>query len=180
MLYPMTIAILAAVLSAVNLLLTIGVIRRLKEHSSLLADGTAATPEMPRPGTPIAEFEAQTVDGRAVTLGSLRDGCMVAFFSPGCEACEDVLPALSGHLRATGASPESAVVVIAAELQEALPMVHAFEGTACVIVEPPPRRELRKAFGITAFPTVVTISGGAIGSLVDPFRLDSRHVAAVG
>ncbi|MFH9688845.1 redoxin domain-containing protein [Streptomyces sp. NPDC017413] len=96
---PLAAAVLAVgALAMVDLVLTVGVVRRLREHSELLRQASAPAAAMPggmsgiaSVGTPVPSFTAGPSDS-PVTDRDLTDGTLVAFFSPTCEPCRDKLP----------------------------------------------------------------------------------------
>ncbi|MGC4957474.1 hypothetical protein ACLQ2P_30075 [Actinomadura citrea] len=99
--------VLLGVLCLLNLLLTVGILRRMREdalRSAGHADGLFAL----EPGAPVGEFAAVTIDGDPVTHRDLTG--MVGFFSADCEACHDLLPSFAGRARDLGREHVLAVV----------------------------------------------------------------------
>jgi thiol-disulfide isomerase/thioredoxin len=91
-----SVAVVAAI-TILNLLLTLGVARRLREHAARLAelpaDGLGPPPDlMLAAGTRPAEFHAETVDGGEVSLASLATPALLGFFSPDCPPCREWIP----------------------------------------------------------------------------------------
>ncbi|WP_163569600.1 TlpA family protein disulfide reductase [Fodinicola feengrottensis] len=96
-------AVVAAVavvgaLSVVNLLLCIGIVRRLREHTEILNTqlGDSGQNRRPAPmyatGQRIAEFTATTVDGADLSRALMTGTTMVGFFTPGCSPCKERMP----------------------------------------------------------------------------------------
>ncbi|MEU4174567.1 redoxin domain-containing protein [Streptomyces sp. NPDC026589] len=114
---PLAAAVLAVgALALVDLVLTVGVVRRLREHSDLLRQASAPAAAMPggmsgiaSVGTPVPSFTAGPSDS-PVTDRDLTDGTLVAFFSPTCEPCRDKLP---GFVARYADRPEEARQVLA-------------------------------------------------------------------
>ncbi|MFJ9113324.1 redoxin domain-containing protein [Streptomyces sp. NPDC102283] len=114
---PLAAAVLAVgALAMVDLVLTVGVVRRLREHSDLLRQVSAPAAAMPggmsgiaSVGTPVPSFTAGPSDS-PVTDRDLTDGTLVAFFSPTCEPCRDKLP---GFVARYADRPEEARQVLA-------------------------------------------------------------------
>ncbi|WP_328338975.1 TlpA family protein disulfide reductase [Micromonospora sp. NBC_00421] len=84
---------IVGVLVAVNLLLCLGIVRRVREHATRLA----ALPELPADGmlpvgAPVGSFTAHAVDGTPVTRESLPDGGLCVFLAADCPPCRDELP----------------------------------------------------------------------------------------
>lgn len=92
--------VFAVVLCVLDLLLTLGVIRRLREHTSRLDNlGVAgyATNALPMVGEKVGEFTVTTIDGRSVSRDSLMRETLVGFFSPACGSCKEKLPDFADH-----------------------------------------------------------------------------------
>ncbi|MEU2584781.1 hypothetical protein ABZ612_17850 [Streptomyces avermitilis] len=108
----LTVAVLLlALLGVLNLALTFGVVRRLRERP-----GSAVGEEWDRPsqlavGDPVGAFSAVDVDGLPFAHDDLTDGLMVVFVSPGCPACEETLPHVLERARGYGRERVLAVVV---------------------------------------------------------------------
>jgi len=88
MYFVITAVLLVGALCALNLVLTLGVIKRLREHTDLLAAGSNA-PTIGI-GQEVGEFSARTVDGETVSPDLLSGETVVAFLLP-------ELPALPGE-----------------------------------------------------------------------------------
>ena len=82
--------------AVLNLLLTVGVIRRLRQHterlSHLSAPGGAPEPVMLEAGAQVGEFAATTTDGEPVSRDLLSGQTLVGVFAPSCSACREQLP----------------------------------------------------------------------------------------
>lgn len=99
--------VLLGVLCLLNLLLTIGILRRMRAdalRSTGRDDGLFAL----RPGDPVGEFAAVTSDGDPVTHHDVTG--VVGFFSTDCEACHDLLPSFVERARDLGRENVLAVV----------------------------------------------------------------------
>lgn len=102
-------------LCLLDLLLMFGVIRRLREHSGLLARVSGQGDPMPpvtglAGGDSPAVFSATTTTGALVTETSpLR---IAAFFSSSCPACPDKVPGFTGKLTSYGISRDAVLAVV--------------------------------------------------------------------
>jgi len=107
--------VLVGVLCVLDLLLTLGVIRRLREHTTHL-EGLLRAPRhgdgLPEIGNPVGEFTTTTVDGESVSQASLTGDTLVAFFSPGCEPCEAKLPDFLAYARNIPGGPRQVWAVV--------------------------------------------------------------------
>jgi thiol-disulfide isomerase/thioredoxin len=104
--------VLVGLLCVVNLVLTYGVIRRLRERTA----GTGGKgPEVPRSvlgaGATVGPFSTTDTEGGRLTRDDLSEGQLVTFVSPGCPACEELLPLVAERAREYGPGRVLAVVV---------------------------------------------------------------------
>lgn len=169
--------IIVGLLCLLDLLLTLGTIRRLREHTMIigrirpggypvvmgvtaLADGASPQP-----------FTAVTTDGVDVTGPAGLS--VVGFFSTTCPACPERAPAFTDYLRSyrPGTRDESLVVVIG-ETDDPPSYLAALAEVAhvCTEAEGGP---ISLAFGLQAFPAffVLDAGGNMLTSSYDPAEL---------
>lgn len=138
--------VLVGLLGIVNLLLSFGVIRRLRQHSEQLAHQAADA----APSGPLMLGRGQSVP----PVDGYTGQTLVGFFSPTCTACHERLPSFLASARElTG--PSTVLAVIAgsgdpAELEAALSPV------ARVVTEPADG-PLSTAFEVRGFPSFLLI-----------------------
>ncbi|WP_439679703.1 peroxiredoxin family protein [Embleya sp. MST-111070] len=112
--YLVAAVVLLALITAVNLLLTLGVIRRLREPSSP-AHGGHAPSDPPEHGLPLGAqpevFTATTTEGEQVSDSDVYG--MVGFFSAQCEPCHTLAPRFAEQARVMGR--ERVIAVIAGD-----------------------------------------------------------------
>ncbi|GLF99550.1 thioredoxin domain-containing protein [Streptomyces yaizuensis] len=191
---PLAVAVLAVgALAMVNLVLVVGVVRRLREHSELLARTPGPAAGLPEgmtgvapAGTPVPAFTTGPADS-PVTDRDLADGTLVAFFSPTCGPCRDKLP---GFVARYADRPEEARHVLAVVVHESGdpgdPDTTGTTGTtgttdtadtadgsmaaalAAVVptVQEPYDGPVTEAFAVKAFPSCVRVGHGPDGGLV--------------
>jgi thiol-disulfide isomerase/thioredoxin len=164
--YLIAAVVIVGVLCVLNLLLTYGVIRRLREHGELLAKGGPAVPDlMARPGAVVGPFAATTVDGDELVADDLGPGTLVGFFSPSCPACVHQLPEFVDAAAAHPGGRDGVLAVVGGH-EEAAEQVAALSSGARVVVAAP-GAEIEKAFEVKGYPAfamlgedrVVTASG---------------------
>lgn len=168
--YVVAALVLVGVLGLLNLVLTFGVIRRLRAQGDLLAasgvlGGAAVIPA----GTPVGPFSAVTVDGAALTADSLTGETVVGFFSPNCGPCEEAMPSFEEYARRApdgrrqvvavvvpppGEGPDGAATgALAARLAPvARVVVHAGDGPMVT------------AFGVDGYPTLAIVENGTVAA----------------
>lgn len=151
-------------LCVLNLVLTYGVIRRLSPR----ADGAdSRSPAVPRQvlaaGVTVGSFTARDTEGGALTQDDLSEGQLVTFMSPGCPACEELLPLVAERAGGHGPGRVLAVVVRDAGKDDSGDGVRAYlERLAPVarVVTCDFGDELTNAFALAGVPAYVEMGGG--------------------
>ncbi|MCP2337828.1 peroxiredoxin family protein [Actinomadura rupiterrae] len=89
-------------LSLLNLLLTVGILRRMRADAAAGVRTSAAPDDLfaLSPGSPVGEFSAVTTDGDPVTRETAAG--VVAFFSANCDGCHVLLPSFIERARTLG------------------------------------------------------------------------------
>jgi len=151
---------LVGALCALDLLLTFGVIRRLRQHTQLLAIQRSVLPDdaLAPVGT--------DVSGSGLDL---ERETLVGFVAPGCGPCEEQLPAFVAAARGR----DRVVAVVSGPADRAEAVVAQLREVAEVIVEESADGVLQKVFGARAFPSyclvkhnVVAATAGRVADLV--------------
>ncbi|NUW30420.1 hypothetical protein HTZ77_03120 [Nonomuraea sp. SMC257] len=169
--------ILFVALGIVNLLLTFGVVRRLREHTRVLerlvrAGGTHAPPEftdLPRAGDAVGAFTATTVDGEPVSPERLPGRTVAVFLAPECGSCRDKVPAIAAW--AGDRDREQVLVVLDGQVTDPADMVRALGPVARVVVEKE-GTPVADAFHVRSFPAFCVVERGRMTEVgVDFSRL---------
>jgi hypothetical protein len=151
------------VLCLFDLLLTLGVVKRLRDHENRLAKPTgyeamgnlaSSLVQGSRPGA----FDVRTTEGDLLTLDGMIDGAVVAFMSPHCKPCVSKLPAFIEHTSALPDGKLRVTVVLTGEEAEATPMAAQLEQVARVVIEPFDG-PMTTAFAVTALPVIFVLTG---------------------
>jgi thiol-disulfide isomerase/thioredoxin len=158
---PIAITVMALVgsLCALDLILTYGVIRRLREHTKLLSElrgaggGAPALPE----GSVVGDFTTSSVDAELVGPAALPGETLVGFFSPGCGPCVAMLPRFVEYARAVPGGRDRVLGVVVGESGEADEFVHDLREVARVVVETH-EGPVSTAFQVRAYPTVLKVA----------------------
>ncbi|MEV6520421.1 TlpA disulfide reductase family protein [Longispora sp. NPDC051575] len=152
--------ILVGLLTALNLFLTFGVIRRLREHTRTLEQvaGGHQGDIMLAAGTAIGAFAATTTTGTTVTDATLNGPTLVGFFSPTCEPCKERLPqfleyarSFDGRVLAVAVGPDADVADLLTSLRP----------VADVVVETDDG-PVNKAFGVSGYPALCLVDDGVV------------------
>ncbi|WP_086821704.1 TlpA disulfide reductase family protein [Allokutzneria sp. NRRL B-24872] len=180
----MTVVIIAVtvlgVLVLVDLVLTLGVVKRLRTHAALIEQALSARdplpPIMAPRGATVAPFEARTVDGKTFSLNDLADPTLVGFFSADCPACGENLPAFLDRARALGR--DRVLAVTHGTTDEVSDLVAKLSAVASVVTEAPDG-PLGRAFAVRGVPALclveptgtVVASGSEMAALPTPADL---------
>ncbi|MEV4747623.1 hypothetical protein AB0K21_14715 [Streptosporangium sp. NPDC049248] len=150
MVFLVALIVLTFALALLNLLLTYGIIRRLNLSHPALADVKPLLPD-----EDIGDFETATTRGKSLSGAQLRGTTTVGFFTPGCQPCEEKLPAFVEFAQVNIGN--ALAVIVANSSAEADPMVARTEKFADVVVEPY-GGPVCSAFAITGTPVVMTLN----------------------
>ena len=168
--YVMTAFTLVTILCVLNLVLALGIIRRLRHHSELLKPSGSGSEHASVPDIPIlpagqrpAPFEVTTYDGATLTLDDLAGEALLGFFSPGCQSCRDRVPEfLARHLQRP-ADTGPAVAVITGHDQDSDDMAASL-AEHVIVVRQAPGGPLLNAFQVAGYPMVLLL--GRDGAVV--------------
>ncbi|SMD26905.1 TlpA disulfide reductase family protein [Kibdelosporangium aridum] len=158
----MTVVIIAVtvlgVLVLVDLVLTLGVVKRLRTHAALIEQALSTTDPMPPimapRGAKVAPFEARTVDGKTVSLSDLLDPTLVGFFSTDCPACGENLPAFLDRARVLG---RDRVLAVAHGATDEVADLVAKLGAVARVVTEAPDGPLGRAFSVRGVPALCLV-----------------------
>ena len=169
---------LVGLLCLADLLLTFGVIRRLREHTEQLAGlrgQDAPTSGLPYGATPepftALTASAERLDGPA----GLR---VVAFFAAGCSACPERVPAFLDYLRVNEVTQDAVLVVISSSQPEPVSYQERLAEVAPICVEPHDGK-VSAAFSVRAFPSffVLDAAGSVTAFSHEPAALPALAAA---
>ncbi|WP_180903771.1 TlpA family protein disulfide reductase [Nonomuraea indica] len=159
---------LIGVLCLVLLLLTLAVVRRLREHTKLIdalyeavGAGLAGAGHGAAAGLAVGEaagdFDATTVDGDRVSRDLLPEGAVVAFLSPDCPGCHEQLPELVSW--AADRDRSRVLAVVDGRSGDPAQLVTALSPVARVVVDDA-SAQVAEAFKVQAFPTFLQVGAG--------------------
>jgi thiol-disulfide isomerase/thioredoxin len=135
--YLVAAVVLVATVAVVDLLLTIVVIRRLRDHSNALTALRESSPGFGlEPGDLIPEFKARDLDERLVSRDTLAGReALLGFFSTTCEACEEQLPEFVRFAGSLTADEAEVVAVVSGASEEGTNLVEVLRRSLPVILE---------------------------------------------
>ncbi|GIG91315.1 TlpA family protein disulfide reductase [Plantactinospora endophytica] len=156
MAYLATAVTFGCALGLVNLVIVLGVVRRLRELHELLAGGVPALPRfepnMLAAGATVGDFSASTGDGAPVARADLTGSTLVGFLTLGCPACLESLPWFVARAEGTAGGRDGVLAVLAGVGAEHSEMYGRLAAVARVVVEPE-LGPVAKAFGLTSYPS---------------------------
>ena len=154
-----------AVATAFHLLITYGLVRRLRAHTDLLAVLTAGASRLLPAGTPIPAFTAETTGGDTITQASLWHPAAVALLAVDCPHCRTNLPDFIAYAHGGGYAPAQILAVVTSgehtDPAARDTMVGALTPHAAVVCEPSQGGTITTALSIQAFPTFYLTSADA-------------------
>ena len=159
--------VLVAALAVVNLLLSFGVIRRLREHTELLArhghGAHAGAAVMTESGGAVGRFLAVTVDDEPVSSDQLAGTTLVGFFTPSCKPCAERVPQFVEYASSHAGGRGHVLAVVAADEgeQAAAPLVAQLASVARVVREAE-HGPVQDAFAVRGFPALGLIVDGVV------------------
>ncbi|MFE7756766.1 TlpA disulfide reductase family protein [Streptomyces sp. NPDC057418] len=173
--------VLVGLLCTLDLILTLGVIKRLREHGEQLAARTeGAAPPALGVGEEVGRFTSVTVEGERVDRELLDDETLVAFFSPNCTPCREKLPAFLAHARERSGGRRRVLAVVAGNAEGGERFVEAL-GPVALVVREDYDGPVGAAFKAQAYPTLLLVAPDAAGRLVvtaDQVRLNPLPLTA--
>jgi thiol-disulfide isomerase/thioredoxin len=164
--------VVVGLLGMFNLVLSFGLVRRLREHSGLLARVTAGPGSaglVAEVGTRVAPFRVTAVDGALVDRDVLAGPTLVGFFAPGCGPCGELLPRFVAAARAMPGGRAAVVAVVVEDGSPAGYLVDPLAEVASVVLEER-GGVLGTAFGVDSYPVTCVVD--AVG-VVTSTRLPS-------
>lgn len=165
---------LTAALCLVNLLLTFGVVRRLREHGQMLSE-PRTPPEVTGllPGESPGAFTAVSAAGKQ--LSDATGVRIAAFFSTTCSVCPERVEPFISYVSAHGLGREDVLAVIVGNGQPDGPTTYADQlaPVATVCTEPGEGGGVSTAFKVIGFPAFCLLDGGGLltASGYDPAML---------
>jgi hypothetical protein len=150
------VVVVLSIVTGLNLLLTFGVIRRLRLHSEVLRTGGSGAVSdadimLPVGARPAPFAPATTTAGEPLAHDDLR-GVLVGFFSHDCDGCRRQLPEFVTLVGSLG--PERVVaVVVDGDANANRAILAALEPVARVVTEAH-GGPLQRAFAVQGFPAM--------------------------
>lgn len=160
--YVVAAVVIVGLVSTVNLLLTYGVVRRLRAHGTQLAvlGAGANASRMAAKGSVVGRFSALDTTSAAHSRATFTELTLVGFFAPGCAPCEALVPHFESAARRWGESSRPVLAVVASGPEEdtyarrLAPVARVITGQHADTVA--------AAFEVRAFPVVCLVDDGGV------------------
>lgn len=175
--FLIALVVLVGAVAVLNLLLTVGVIRRLRQHTEKLTnlpvpDGTAPS-VMPGAGEQVDDFTATTDDGQPVSRDLLSGQTLIGVLSPSCSACEERLPEFLVRAKEFPGGRGQVLAVLAGEREETAEYRERLAPVARLVIEPLLDGPVAAALKVQGYPAfaVLDSTGTVVASGHDPHQL---------
>ncbi len=161
MAFVIVLTILFGALSSFNIILTMGIVRRLREMNAKERTVTAPKGDMPSvmrtEGEQVEAFEGVTVRNEPVSEQFLSVGpVLTGVFAYGCSSCHERIPEFISLIKSQGFDRDRVLVILVgkhADFTEELPLL---DPIATVIVEGR-QGPVARALGVKAYPALAVI-----------------------
>jgi len=157
MLYLTAAVVVIGGVCAVNLLLTMAVVRRLRHHAERLAN-VPMQPPLIQPGTALPEFSAVSSTGAPVKKDFFVGNTLVGMFSTACTACRERLPEFVSLAAGFGGRT---LAVVSGDLEQASEFAAGLDPATTVVIEDR-SGQVNKAFGVKAVPSFYIVDENAV------------------
>lgn len=164
--FAVVLAGLAVALCVSNLLLTLGVIRRLRRYGGPLPP-PSGPPRGPRPMRPagerIAAFHARTVRGEPISEEFFAGGTtLVGAFTEGCSACAERLPQFLRFAEVFPGGRERVLALLVGAAEDVAEERRLLEPVATVVVEESHGGPAGQALGVHGYPALAIVDPGGV------------------
>lgn len=155
---------LVGALCLLNLLLALGIIRRLREHTAQLAiraQGHGPGKVMLPAGASVGDFAVTTTDGEPLSAELLSGTTLIGFFAHGCDPCHELMPQFITYAAGFAGGRNQVLAVVIGEATDATEMLDALAPVARTVREDP-QGPVAKAFGVSAYPALALLDGRVV------------------
>lgn len=168
--------VIFGVLTTLNLILTLGVLKKLREQGEQLAHA-GGKEHQPDPiverGEVVDDFATTSLDGAAVTRAGATGLRLVAFVSPMCDMCAAQIPNLLDRAAHMPGGRDNVLITVVGKGDDVTEYAQQFRPLAQVVVEPG-SGAVNRAFRLDRFPAygLIDAEGRVVTSSDHIDRLD--------
>jgi hypothetical protein len=162
----LSVVVLLGLVGALNLFLTVGVIRRLREHTELISNRSTGKLKGPQvmlaDGESAAPFQGVTTDGELITQASLSgQSQLVGIFAQGCTSCEERRPDFVAYAQTFPGGRSNVLAVLVGEPGELTEMRAMLAPVARLILQDRPGGPVTSALGVKGYPAFAVFNPDA-------------------
>jgi thiol-disulfide isomerase/thioredoxin len=159
---------IVGVLSVINLVVSYGVVRRLREHEQRFAEGFGGGQpgNLVLPvGEKVAGFTAADLAGDPVSLATLEGPTLVGFFSASCEPCCEVIPGFIATAAEWPGGARGVLAVVTDDSGSSYEDYLASLGKVATVVGAGEAEPVSTAFGLKGVPGICVVeSDGTVSA----------------
>ncbi|MET7875933.1 peroxiredoxin family protein [Micromonospora profundi] len=144
-----------SVISLFNLVLGMGIIRRLREHTEILS-GSGSKEGLTQPEHRIDDIAVATLGGGTFARDTLAGSTLVAFFMPGCAGCKIALPEFISEVGQGRYAGHRVIGVVNGSGEEADALRDQLAALVDTVV-PTATRDVIKAFDSSVYPAFYVV-----------------------
>lgn len=163
MAYLTAAVVLVGTIGMFNLLLAFGIIRRLREHTRLLASSPSEGSglQVVGIGSPLGPFVTSTLDGSAISTDDVTGSALVGFFSPDCGPCHAMIPRFVASAREMSGAERPVAVIVNDGHAVPHDMIESLRPVARVVVEER-GGPMTSAFAVHGFPAICRVDDSGV------------------
>jgi thiol-disulfide isomerase/thioredoxin len=182
--FTVALVVLVGLLTVLNLALTVGVIRRLREHTERLSNRPARSsgPKViAQPGEHAKPFAAVTVDAEQVSEAELVGApTLIGAFAYGCTSCEERRPAFVELAKKFPGGRDRVLAVLVGGEDDLTAERAMLEPVARLVLQAEPGTGMTAALGVKGYPAfaVFGADGTVLSSATDVADLDELPAMA--
>lgn len=164
--FLVALVVLVGAVAVLNLLLTVGVIRRLRQHSERLSTMSAIDGPLGElvldAGERVGEFAGSTTDGEPVSRELLSGQTLVGVFSPDCGACNEQLPKFVARAARFTGGRGQVLAVLTGDAERVEPYRQQLAPVARVVIEAPMEGPIASALKVRGWPAYAVLDGAGM------------------
>jgi hypothetical protein len=152
--------VVVGVIGILNMVLTFGLVSRIRLLQEVVQEGVFRDPDLPQPGQAVGDFSITTAQGTSLSQRDLEGEALVGFFTSGCKPCRS----LRAELERTPPSLPFIAFVDGddddPEVDEIVSSLSRFARVAIVHADD----AVTRAFKPTGFPTLIRTENGLVAA----------------
>ncbi|MFI5910976.1 TlpA disulfide reductase family protein [Dactylosporangium sp. NPDC051541] len=154
--------VLVGAVSLLNLVLLMGILRRMRQGEAAAAPrGPQSPPALVEAGSMPDAFATVTDEGEPVDRETVAGG-LVGFFTPTCSACHERMPDFLAYAARNGFGRDRVFAVVVGKPDEVTAMRAELAPVARIVQEPHGGAAMYKAFGVYGLPAYALLDHNGV------------------